>query len=131
MKMSCFLPVTLLFLSTFAAAAVPDAPQPQQQQFFTTEHTAEIGVLAASLSVDGWATQRVIAQGGGEYNPIARPFVTHGAIGQATACTIGMVAVVGSAYLLHRHGHERAATWLLRFSAAGETLNAVYAVRVK
>jgi hypothetical protein len=49
-------------------------------------------------------------------NPIARPFVNHGAAGQVAASVIGLGASTGTAYLLHKAGHHKLERMLLNAS---------------
>jgi hypothetical protein len=65
-------------------------------------------ILAGLIAADGITTQHVLnADGGKEVNPLARPFVKHGAAGQLAASTIGYAFGIGGSYLFHRTGHHK------------------------
>lgn len=90
----------------------------QQPKFWTLETKIEAGVLAGELAIDGVTTQKLNPSA--DLNPFARPLVAHGAAGQAAASAIGFGAVLGTSYLLHKLGHQRASRWVLRLSIAAE-----------
>jgi hypothetical protein len=104
------------FLGDTASVSVP---------FLTTENKIEIPVLAALYAFDGFTTQRArILEGGHfvEMNPLVRSLVQTRK-GQVIAGVLGMSTTVGTAYVLHRFHHDRAARWFMRANVAGETLN--------
>jgi len=100
------------------SASVPDAPS--AHKFWTLENKINFSVFAAELTADAITTQQGLNRGMREANPLARPFVTHGAGGQAAASAIGMGMVLGTAYLLHRTGHYKAERIAVRLMLAGE-----------
>jgi hypothetical protein len=95
------------------------------QTFWTKETKAEVGVFTTEVALDGWTTQVLLSRGCGELNPLARPMVTRGTLGQAGASAVGLGAVVGTSYLLHRLHHDKWAKWTLRTGAALEGANDV------
>jgi hypothetical protein len=64
-------------------------------------------ILAGFIAADGITTQQVLNKGGHELNPVARPFVTHGAAGQLAASSIGYGAAITTSYLFHRTKHHK------------------------
>jgi hypothetical protein len=93
--------------------------------FLTTENKIEIPVLAGLYAFDGFTTQHArILEGGHfvEMNPLVRSLVQTRK-GQVIAGVLGMSTTVGTAYVLHRFHHDRAARWFMRANVAGETLN--------
>jgi hypothetical protein len=99
-------------------SSVPDAPS--TRKFWTLENKINFSIFAAELAADAITTQRGLDRGMREANPLARPFVTHGAGGQAAASAIGMGMALGTAYVLHRTGHYKAERIAVRLMLAGE-----------
>jgi hypothetical protein len=100
------------------SSTLPDAPS--QHRFWTVENKVNVSVLAGLIAVDAVTTQRGLNQGLREVNPIMRPFVTRGAVGQAAGSALGFGAGVGVVYLLHRSHHYKAERITLRLIVAGE-----------
>jgi hypothetical protein len=98
--------------------AVPDAPS--SRKFWTLENKVNFSIFAAELAADAITTQRGLNHGMREANPLARPFVTHGAAGQAAASAIGFGMGVGTAYWLHRTHHYKAERIAVRIMLAAE-----------
>ncbi len=98
--------------------AVPDAPS--TRKFWTLENRINFSIFATELAADAITTQRGLNRGMREANPLARPFVTHGAGGQAAASTIGFGMGVGAAYWLHRTHHYKAERIAVRVMLAAE-----------
>jgi len=93
--------------------------------FLTTENKIEIPILAGLYAFDGFTTQHArILEGGhfAEINPLARSLVQTRK-GQVIAGVLGMSTSIGTAYVLHRFHHDRAARWFMRANVAAETLN--------
>lgn len=119
---------SILLLSTAMQAqilavtkfALPDAPS-QQRSFWTLENKVSAGILAGLITADAITTQRGLAQGFREANPIMRPFVTRGAAGEAAGSALGFGTAVGVAYLLHRTHHYKAERVTMRLMVAGES----------
>lgn len=97
---------------------VPDAPS--ARKFWTLENKINFSIFAAELAGDAITTQRGLNRGMREANPLARPFVTHGAGGQAAASALGFGLGVGTAYLLHRTHHYKAERIAIRIMLAAE-----------
>ena len=95
------------------------------QNFWTKEMKAETAVLTAEIAYDGITTQKLLGKGYGEANPLARPMVTHGTAGQAAASAVGLGAVLGTSYLLHRMHHDKASRWVMRAAVVAEGANDV------
>jgi len=110
--------VVLVVLSGYCARAqqftLPDAPS--QHKFFDRQNSVAFGALAALVAADSVTTQRLTNSGRArEANPLWRPMVRQGWLGQAAASGLGFGSAVGAAYVLHRTGHhkmERWANWL-------------------
>jgi hypothetical protein len=65
-------------------------------------------ILAGLIAADSITTQRVLNMAGSrEVNPLARPFVTHGAAGQLAASSLGYAFGIGTSYFFHRTGHHK------------------------
>jgi hypothetical protein len=91
-----------------------------QRPFWTVESRTGFGILAGLIAADAITTQRGLNQGMHEVNPLMRPFVTHGAAGQAAGSSLGFGTGVGVAYLFHRSHHYKAERIALRVMIAGE-----------
>jgi hypothetical protein len=97
------------------------------QSYWDAPRVLETGTFAAAISVDSWATQRVMQRPNAyEWNPLAAPFVKHGAKGQAAASLLGFAVGIVPSYALHRAGKDRASRLWLHFATGGETLAAGY-----
>ncbi len=131
--------LSILLLSTAMQAqilavtkfALPDAPS-QQRSFWTFENNVNASILAGLITADAITTQRGLAQGFREANPIMRPFVTRGAAGQAAGSALGFGAGIGVVYLLHRTHHYKAERVTMRLMVAGESgfvANNIIAIR--
>ena len=110
--------------------ALPDAPS--QHPFWTVENKVNFSILAALVAADAVTTQRGLNQGLREANPLMRPFVTHGAAGEAAGSALGFGAGVGVVYLLHRSHHYKAERITMRMLVAGEggfVANNIIAIR--
>jgi hypothetical protein len=94
-----------------------------QDSFWTKERKAETTGLVAESTIDGITTQMLLRGGGAELNPLARPLVTRGNAGQVAACALGVGAVLGVEYALHRTGHRKAANWAGRIAVVAEGAN--------
>lgn len=92
--------------SFVAVGPVPQAPSPQK--FWNAENKIDFSVLAGQIAADAVTTQRGLANGFKETNPVMRPLVTRGVAGEAVASGLGFGFGVGTAYLLHRTHHYRA-----------------------
>ncbi len=110
--------------------ALPDAPS--EHPFWTVENKVNVSILAALVAADAVTTQRGLNQGLREANPLMRPFVTHGAAGEAAGSALGFGAGVGVVYLLHRSHHYKAERITMRLLVAGEggiVANNIIAIR--
>jgi hypothetical protein len=103
---------------TASSSTLPNAPS--QRPFWTVENRTGFGILAGLIAADAITTQRGLNEGMHEANPLMRPFVTHGAAGQAAGSTLGFGTGVGVAYLFHRRHHYKAERIALRVMIAGE-----------
>ncbi len=88
--------------------AVPLPQSPTAQKFWSAENKIDFSVLAGEIAVDAITTQRGLANGFRETNPVIRPLVTRGVAGEAAASGLGFGFGVGTAYLLHRTHHYKA-----------------------
>jgi len=100
-----------------AARVAPQAPAPR---FWGLENKVDFSIFAGQLAVDAITTQRGLANGLRESNPIAAPFVNRGAAGAAAASALSFGAGVGVAYMLHRTHHYKAEHLAVRLMLAGE-----------
>jgi hypothetical protein len=91
------------------AIAVKTKPLPGNGEHSFLDHSARIRftVLAGLIAADGITTQQVLGKGGSEANPIARPFVKHGAAGQLAASALGYAATMTTSYVFHRTHHHK------------------------
>jgi hypothetical protein len=94
-----------------------------QNKFWTHERVLRTTYLSGESAYDGYTTQYLEARGWHELNPIARPLVDRGWGGQVAACALGVGAVVGLEYAVHRFHHDKIANWIGRVASAGESLN--------
>jgi len=92
--------------SFVATNSIPQAPT--AQKFWSTENKIDFSVFAGQIAVDAITTQRGLADGFRESNPVVRPLVTRGIAGEAVASGLGFGFGVGTAYLLHRTHHYKA-----------------------
>jgi hypothetical protein len=88
------------------SSVLPDAPS--QHKFWTVETKINTGIFAGLIAADAITTQRGLSQGYREANPIMRPFVTRGTVGQAAGSALGFGAGLGTVYLLHKTHHHKA-----------------------
>jgi hypothetical protein len=87
------------------SSVLPDAPS---HHFWTVETKINTGIFAGLIAADAISTQRGLSQGYREANPIMRPFVTRGTVGQAAGSALGFGAGLGTVYLLHKTHHHKA-----------------------
>lgn len=92
--------------SFVATNPIPQAPPPQK--FWSTENKIDFSVFAGQIAADAITTQRGLANGLRESNPVVRPLVTRGIAGETAASGLGFGFGVGTAYLLHRTHHYKA-----------------------
>jgi hypothetical protein len=102
-----------------ATKPLPDAPE--QQPFWTTANKWSLAVLGGLVTVDAITTQRGLHDGFREANPLMRPFVTRGPVGEAFGSALGFGAGLGTAYLLHQTHHYKAERIAMRLMVAGES----------
>jgi hypothetical protein len=110
--------------------ALPDAPS--QRAFWTTENKVNVSILAGLVTADAITTQRGLNQGLREANPLMRPFVTNGAVGEAVGSALGFGAALGAVYLLHQTHHynvERVVMRLMVAAEGGFVANNIIAIR--
>ena len=83
-------------------------PVPVKPHFWTKRQIAVSLGFAGENAYDGWSTQYLKQQQGfRELDPLARPFVNQGTVGQVEICVIGWSAITGSQWLAHHRGHRR------------------------
>ncbi|MGA7295743.1 MAG: DUF5658 family protein [Terriglobales bacterium] len=100
--------------------ALPDAQKPQPS-FWSFENKLNTGILAGLVATDAITTQRGLNEGFHEVNPVMRPFVTHGAAGEAAGSALGFGTAIGVVYLLHHSHHYKAERITMRLIVAGES----------
>ena len=105
-----------------ATGPLPDAPNHHffYRPFWTSENKAGFSILGSLVAADAITTQRGLSQGIREANPLMRPYVTRGAMGEAAGSALGFGAGVGAIYLLHRSHHYKAERITLRLMVGGE-----------
>jgi hypothetical protein len=92
--------------------------------FFTTLNDALLAGSALAISADAITTQRFIASGYREGDPLARPLVKYGWSGQVAASALELGAETLAMYRLHRIRHH----WIERILPVGvATTHAVLA----
>ena len=109
-RISSFL-VVGLFLAAMPAAKgqeravvtdyLPATPS-TQKKYWSTENKINFSILAAQVAADAITTQRGLNQGLREANPLMRPLVTRGVVGQTTASALSFGASPD-----HHSGAER------------------------
>jgi hypothetical protein len=88
-----------------------------RHKFLDKGNRIRLLALAGLVAVDGITTQHlVMVDHGKEMNPLARPFVTRGAPGQAVASFLGYGLGTGTAFLFHRTNHHRVERIVLNLS---------------
>jgi hypothetical protein len=117
----------LVLLAGYSACAqqftLPDAPS--QHKFFDRQNTVAFGTLAGMIAVDSVTTQRLTNSGRArEANPIWRPMVRQGWLGQTAASTIGFASALGVAYALHKTRHHKLERWANWVTVGVEGANA-------
>ncbi len=73
-------------------------------RFWTRSTIALVALDGAAKAADSFATRENIANGGVEYNPLARPFVRTAGV-QVVSMGALFGAEIATAYLLHRARH--------------------------
>jgi hypothetical protein len=84
----------------------------------------DTAALAGAIAGDAITTQRGLSIGMREMDPLARALVSRGIAGQTALSSAQFALVEGAAWILRKAGHDRAAKWLARTAAAGETATA-------
>jgi hypothetical protein len=79
--------------------------------------------LGTEVLADGVTTRVLYQRHYDEVNPLAKPFVHAGALGQIGASLLGAGAISGVWFTLRRTHHDRAAQWFLTTVTAGEGCN--------
>jgi hypothetical protein len=111
-------------------SSLPDAPGPKP--FWTIENRANVCMLAGLVTADAITTQRGLDQGLREANPLMRPFVTNGGVGEAAGSALGFGAALGAVYLLHQTHHYKVERVVMRLMVGGEAgfvANNIIAIR--
>src|ERR1700722_470059 len=74
---------------TFVATnSIPQAPT--AQKFWSTENKIDFSIFAGQIAADAITTQRGLADGFRETNPVMRPLVTRGIAGEGAAPALGV-----------------------------------------
>lgn len=110
--------------------ALPAAPG--QKPFWTNGNQVNVSILAGLVAADAITTQRGLNQGLREANPLMRPFVTQGALGQAAGSALGFGAALGTVYALHHSHHYKVERVVMRLMVAAEggvVANNIVAIR--
>lgn len=85
----------------------PERRAGAQHRFFDGDNLAVIGVSLLGQTADAITTQRFIAHGQPEQDPLARPLVKYGWGGQIGLAVITNSAEIAGMYWLHRMHHHR------------------------
>jgi hypothetical protein len=129
MRTSLFVVVLLLIVLSLGAGMraqsftandnnLPDTPS--APQFWSVENRVNVSILAGLIAADAITTQRGLNEGYREANPLMRPFVTRGALGEAAGSAIGFGTALGAVYILHQTHHYKAERFAVRLMIAGE-----------
>jgi hypothetical protein len=115
--MGRLIPVTLFVLTGVALGQeLPNTP-------VSRATLATFAVLATEVLADGVTTRVLYQRRYDEADPVAEPFVHAGVPGQIGASLLGVGAMGGVWFVLHRVHHESTARWFLRSATAGEGCN--------
>jgi hypothetical protein len=118
-------------ISSLPAAPLPQplvtaaqpAKKPPAHPFFDKTNLRLFAIESLAQTGDLITTRRIIAQGGKEADPLARPFVSAGIGGQMVGSyVVGTGGTMLASYLLHRSGHHRLERWTPLFITAIESL---------
>jgi len=85
--------------------------QTAKPKFLDKPTKINLAITAASFSLDALSSRQINNRGGGELNPIARPFV-HSNAGTAVYFGAGFAATAGTTYLVRNH--PRLKRWIPR-----------------
>lgn len=96
--------MTLQALFLLAALASATPAEPEKSALYKAMGFAMVGTAATDL----WSTERFLADGGRELNPLMERSFT----GRLALKTAGTAAVWYWSDELHRDGHTRAALWM-------------------
>ena len=96
----------------------PDAP-------VSRETKVAFAVFGSEVLADGVATRILYQRHYDEIDPLAKPFTHAGIPGQAGASLLGVGAIGGAWWVLHRTHHERIAINFLRSVTVAEGSNVV------
>lgn len=105
-----------------ALVATVPATEPAAHSFLQRGNQIRMAVLAGLIAADGITTQHILTvDHGSELNPLVRPMVRQGAVGQLGASLLGYGLGLGSSYLFHRSGHHRLERLVLNTSIVVES----------
>ena len=95
-------------LPVVANVATGQTAPEKHPEFLDRPARIRLSILAGLIAADSITTQHVLNMAGSrEVNPLARPFVTHGAAGQLAASSLGYAFGIGTSYFFHRTGHHK------------------------
>ena len=100
-KHTLALVLILGWCSSFSCGQSPDT-----DRFWTRGRIAWTAAHASAASYDVWTTRRNLNRGIPEGNPLQRPFMNRGSVGQAVSVGFSVGIDLGMSYLFHRkRGH--------------------------
>jgi hypothetical protein len=113
-----------MLLTGVSMSQIPDAPSVVHDPIF-------VGLSAAHLiatGLDAYATSRIMSSGGVEYNPLDRPFVSHGNAVLAASWSVESTLSILASYQLQRRGHKTMGRVLQVSEIAGHSVGAWYSL---
>jgi len=128
-----FAVVVLLVLLICGAAEASDgsgtvsiyeipSSHPSHSRYWTASNTALVVADALAKSSDMFFTMRNAGRPDfQEYDPVARPFVTHGPVIAGASQGLMFAGEVFASYEFHKHGHRRMAKIVLLFGIGGNS----------
>jgi hypothetical protein len=113
------IPVIVMLLAWTSLAPGQESPTAPMSKV----RLATFAVFGAEALADGITTRVLYQRNHSELDPIAKPFVQAGVSGQISAGLLGVAAISGAWFVLHRSHHENTAKWFLLTVTAGEGCN--------
>jgi len=114
-----------LLLTGVSMSQIPDAPSAVHDPIFVGLSAAQL----VSTGLDAYATSRIMSAGGIEYNPLDRPFVSHGNAVLAASWSVESTLSIMVSARLQRRGHKTMGRVLQISEIAGHSYGAYYSLR--
>jgi hypothetical protein len=113
-----------LLLTGVSMSQIPDAPSVVHDPTFVALCAAQL----VSTGLDAYATSRIMSSGGIEYNPLDRPFVSHGNAVLAASWSVESTLSIMVSARLQRRGHKTLGRVLQISEIAGHSYGAYYSL---